>query len=327
MRSIPSAVAAGNRRIRTAAGTVALIGATALVLTACNDKAGTATPTSAVASSAAATSVVTNGQPGGKSGQSTVRAVGKTGWFDGFAITVDTATLVPDEYGGAKVLIDITYKNTTLDNKTMGNNTSLLVDDEVDGGASWDNPTVPGGGSATGKVTTPVESAKDAEHLLDTMTVVYGQASDNQTKIPLSAAGKVESVQPKTLPITGTLVQGHTTIEVTAGKLDPSYAKNERGKNELALHIKITGGQGVPAGGANIFTEYFSLKTPDGKTVVADDRSPINELLDAGKTIDNPKNYVVFVLPTPTTGDYVLSYNSQKEEGAATAPTFAFTVS
>ncbi|WP_146251252.1 hypothetical protein [Nocardia tenerifensis] len=315
-----SAAPARSRRIRSAAGAFALLGAAALVLTACNDKAGTATPASTT------TSVASNGTPGGNAGQSTVRTVGKTGWYEGFDITVDKATVVPDQFGGAKVLIDITYKNTTLDNKTLSNNTSLLVGNQVDGGASWDNPTVPGNGSATGKVTTPVKSAKDAEHLLDTMTLVYGQGTDNQTKIPLSAAGKVESEQPKEFPLTGTLVQDQTTIEVTEGELAPSYTKNERGKDELALHIKITGGQEIPAGGANIFTEYFSLKTPDGRDLVADDRGQINELLEAGKTIDNPKNYVVFVVPAPATGNYVLTYNAKKEEGAATAPTFAFTL-
>ncbi|WP_433663037.1 hypothetical protein ACQPW1_13410 [Nocardia sp. CA-128927] len=320
---ISSVVPARSRRIRTAAGAAALISAAALVLTACNDKDGAATPVSATP----ATSVVANGSPGSNNAsQSTVRTVGKTGWYEGFDITVNKATVVPDEFGGAKVLIDITYKNTTLDNKTMSNNTSLLVGNEVDGGASWDNPTVPGGGSATGKVTTPVKSAKDAEHLIDTMTVVYGQAADNQTKIPLSAAGKVESVQPKAFPVTGTLTQDQTTIQVTAGKLSPSYTKNEHGKNEIALHIKIIGGSGVAAGGSNIFTEYFSLKTPDGQNLVADDRGTINELLGAGQTIDNAKNYVVFVVAAPATGNYVLTYNSQKEEGAATAPTLAFTV-
>ncbi|WP_069164321.1 hypothetical protein [Nocardia altamirensis] len=326
MRStlISSIAPARRRRIRTAAGAFALLSAATLALTACNDKDGTATPSP----SAPATSAVANGSPGStNTGQATVRKIGKTGWFEGFDITVDKATVVPDEYGGAKVLIDITYKNTTLENKTMSNNTSLLVGNQVDGGASWDNPTVPGGGAAAGKVSTPVKSAKDAEHLLDTITVVYGQASDNQTKIPLAAAAKVESIEPKKLAVSGTLVQDQTTITVTGGTLTPSYTKDEKGKYELALHIKITGGPNIPGGGLNIFTEYFSVQTSGGQALVADDRNPINELLDANKTIDLPKNNVVFVVPAPGTGPYVLTYNAQKSEGAATAPTLALTVS
>ncbi|MEU1994994.1 hypothetical protein ABZ511_11125 [Nocardia gamkensis] len=308
-----------RRRAVTVAG-AALVVVSAMLLSACEDKDGTPvavspTPTSAVAV-----------RPGSDSGQSTVRTVGKTGWYDGFAITVDKATVVPDEYGGAKVRIDITYKNTTLDDHTLSITPSLLVGREVDGGAIFDSPAVPGNGSATGTATTSVASAKDAEHLIDTMTIVYGKAADNQTKIPLAAAGKVDSVQPRTLPISGTLVQDQTTIRITGGRISPSYTENENGKSDLALRIALVGGGGIPAGGTNIYYDYFTVRNPDGRTVAADIRGPINELLNADETIDNPKNYVVFVVPSPGTGSYTLTYNAQKEEGAAGAPTLSFTV-
>ncbi|WP_433522342.1 hypothetical protein ACQPZ2_35080 [Nocardia pseudovaccinii] len=313
--------AADRRRKITTIGAAVLIGSSALLLTACNDKdtkAGPTTPTSAQ-------STIGQGQPGANSGQSTVRTIGKTGWYEGFDITVDKATVVPDEFGGAKVLIDITYKNTTPDNKTISNNTYLQVDKEVDGGASFDSPTVPGKGSATGKVTTSVKTLHDAEHLLDTVTVIYGQASDNQTKIPLKVSAQVEGVAPKTLNVTGKLVQDQTTIEVTGGTLAPSYTKNERDKMDLSLHIKIIGGPGIPAGGSNIFYDYFTVKTPNGQTILADIRGPINELLNTNETIDNAKNYVVFVVPSPATGTYVVTYDAKKGEGAA--PNFSFTIS
>ncbi|WP_159845031.1 hypothetical protein [Nocardia sp. CY41] len=308
-----------RRRAVTAAGAT-LVVASALVLSACQGEDGTpvAIPP------ATATGVVA--EPGGTSGQSTVRTVGKTGWYDGFDITVDKATVVPDEYGGAKVRIDITYKNTTPDNRTLSSTPSLLVGKEVDGGAIFDSPTVAGNGSATGTVTTPVRSAKDAEHLLDTMAVVYGQAADNQTRIPLAAAGKVDSVRPKTLNVTGTLVQEQTTIRVTGGRISPSYTKKENGRSDLALRIELVGGPGIAAGGTNIHYDYFTVRTPDGQTVPADIRGPINELLDANETIDNPKNYVIFVVPSPGTGPYTVTYNAQRQEGAATAPTLSFTI-
>ncbi|MEU1545134.1 hypothetical protein [Nocardia sp. NPDC005745] len=317
--TIDSSIRPVRRRAVTVAG-AALVVVSAMLLSACEDKDGTP-----VAASPTPTSVVA-GRPGSDSGQSTVRTVGKTGWYDGFAITVDKATVVPDEYGGAKVRIDITYKNTTLDDHTLSITPSLLVGREVDGGAIFDSPAVPGNGSATGTATTSVASAKDAEHLIDTMTIVYGKAADNQTKIPLAAAGKVDSVQPRTLPISGTLVQDQTTIRITGGRISPSYTENENGKSDLALRITLVGGAGIPAGGTNIYYDYFTVRTPDGRTVAADIRGPINELLNADETIDNPKNYVVFVVPSPGTGPYTLTYNAQKEEGAAGAPTLSFTV-
>ncbi|MEV6253677.1 hypothetical protein AB0L97_10515 [Nocardia sp. NPDC051911] len=314
-----SSVRPVRRRAVTVAG-AALVVASALLLSACQDEDGTpvAVPSTTATGVAA--------EPGAANGQSTVRTVGKTGWYDGFDITVDKATVVPDEYGGAKVRVDITYKNTTLDNHTLSITPSLLVGKEVDGGAIFDSPTVPGNGSATGTATTSFKSAKDAEHLIDTMTVVYGSAADNQTKIPLAAAGKVDSVQPKALAVTGTLVQDQTTIQVTGGRISPSYTKDENGKSDLALRIKLVGGPGIAAGGTNIYYDYFTVRTPDGQTVAADIRGPINELLNANETIDNPKNYVVFVVPSPGTGPYTVTYNAQKQEGAATAPTLSFTV-
>lgn len=294
--------------------------ASALLLSACQGEDGTPV----AAPSATATGVAA--ASGGTSEQSTVRTVGKTGWYDGFDITVDKATVVPDEYGGARVRIDITYKNTTPDHRTLSSTPSLLVGEEVDGGAIFDSPTVPGNGSATGTATTPVASAKDAEHLLDTMTVVYGQGADNQTRIPLAAAGKVDSVQPKAVKVTGTLVQDQTTIQVIGGRISPSYTKNENGRSDLALRIKLIGGPGIAAGGTNIYYDYFTIRTPDGQTVPADIRGPINELLNATETIDNPKNYVIFVVPSPGTGPYTVTYNAQRQEGAATAPTLSFTI-
>ncbi|WP_157978339.1 MULTISPECIES: hypothetical protein [Nocardia] len=313
----------------TRIGAAALLGFSVLLTSACLDEETTGTPVTSAEGGVGGPQAPagTGAQPDSadSSGRAVVRTVGKTGWFEGFEITVDKATVVPDEYGGGKVLIDITYENTGLEAATLSNNSHLEMGREVDGGAGFDNPTVPGKGTATGKVTTPVQVLKDADHLLDTITVVYGEASDNQTRIPLAASSKVESVQPRTLPITGTLVQDPTTVEITGGTLGPSYAKNERGADELALRIKLVGGAGIPDGGTNIYYQYFSLKTPDGRTVVADFRGTINELLGRGETIDNPRNYVIFVVPTPVAGQYVLTYNADKDPG--TAASMPFTVS
>ncbi|WP_157574114.1 hypothetical protein [Nocardia jejuensis] len=316
-----------KRRVRMAFGAAALV-AVAVLGTACNgDKGNPVAATTSAGQPDGAQQQNGGGQQKDKQKQSTVRTIGKTGWYEGFEITVDKATVVPDEFGGGKLTVDITYKNTRLDNATMSNNTYLQVGGQVDGGASFDSPEVPGKGSATGKVTTPIRALEDANHWLDTVTVLYGQSSDNQTKIPLSASGKVESVQPRSVNVTGTLTQDQTTIEITGATLTPSYTKNELGKMELALHVKIIGGSGISDGGSNIYYDWFSIKTPAGQLVTADTRGPINELLNRNETIDNPKNEAIFVVPSPGTGQYVLTYNALKDAGAASAPTLNFTVS
>ncbi|WP_194827868.1 hypothetical protein [Nocardia sp. XZ_19_231] len=295
-----------------------------LCLTACNDEVGTAKPASTPVATSAGTPA---GAPAaGRAGQSTVRTVGKTGWYDNFAITVDKATVVPDEYGGAEVTIDITYANTGLADRMLGLTPTLLVNGELEGGATFDSPTVAAGGKGKGKAEVPVRSLDDAEHLIDTMTIVYGTATDNQTIIALKKDAKVQSVEPRSFPTSAKLTQGETTVTVTGATLHPSYSTGERGKSDVALHITLTGGSGIPAGGANIYYQYFSVRTPDGRTVPADFKGPINELLGARQTIDKPDNFVVFAVDSPGTGAYTLVYNALGAEGEASAPTAAFTL-
>ncbi|RDI64783.1 hypothetical protein [Nocardia pseudobrasiliensis] len=315
----------GIRRAVISVGASALIGTATVILTGCNDDVvgkPVATPT------AAAPSGVLGGVTGAAqpAGAPVTRTIGKTGWFEGFEITVDKATVTPGQYGGATLVVDITYRNTAAENKALSANAYLQLGGQVDTGASFDNPTVPGKGSATGKITTALRADQNPEQVLDSAIVVYGQATDNQAKIPLAAAGKVDSVRPRALTVAGKLVSDQTTIEITGGTLTPSYAKNERGKYELALHVRIVGGAGIADGGTNIFDDYFSVKSPDGQSLVADSRSPINELLEKNQTIDSPKNNAVFLVAAPGTGNYVLTYDTQKGDGTP-APTFAFTVS
>ncbi|AYF77443.1 hypothetical protein D7D52_30580 [Nocardia yunnanensis] len=311
----------------TTVGAAALIATSALLMTACNDK-NTPSPAATSLSAAAQPGAAQPGgtdKTGGTNSQASVRAIGKTGWYEGFEITVDKATVTPDESGGAKVRVDLTYKNTTTKDKTLDASPTLLINGAVDQGADSNTPTVPGKASATGDISTSVKKLDSAEHLLDTISVVFGTAADNQTTIPLKADAKADSVQPKTLNVSGTLVQDQTTVMVTGGTLTPSYTKGERNKMEVGLHIKLVGGSGIGDGGLNVFTEYFSLKGPDGQTVVADSRGFIDELLERNQTIDKADLYAVFVVPAPATGNYVLSYDATK--GASPAPTFAFTVS
>ncbi|MGW4121278.1 hypothetical protein [Nocardia sp. NPDC004711] len=316
----------------TTVGAAVLIATSAVLMTACNDKDTTgATPTSVSAAAQGAgqpnDTAAPGGalEPGGTNSQATVRTIGKTGWYEGFEITVDKATVTPDEFGGAKVRVDITYKNTTTKDQTLSIVPGVQIDGALDAGAGFDNPDVPGKGSAAGDVTTSVKKLDNAEHLLDTITIVYGTSADNQTLIPLKTDAKADSVAPGTLIVSGKLVQDQTTVEITGGTLTPSYTKGERNKMDLALHIRLVGGSGIAAGGLNVFYEYFSIKTPDGQNVVADIRGPIDELLNRNQTIDKADNVVVFVVPAPATGSYVVGYDATK--GASTAPTYSFTVS
>lgn len=315
----------------TTVGAAVLVATSAMLLTACNDKDVKGSPVTSVSAVPLGGATTGGGaapgsaDKGGSNSQATVRTIGKTGWYEGFEITVDKATVTPDGSGGASIRVDITYKNTTTKDKSLSVSAGLQINGAIDPISRDDTPTVPGKGSAAGDITTSVKKFDGADHLLDTINVVYGTAADNQTVIPLKADAKVDSVQPKTLTVSGTLVQDQTTVMITGGTLQPSYTKGERNKMDLSLHIKLVGGSGIGGGGLNVFTEYFSIKTPDGQSLVADSRGFIDELLDRNQTIDKADLVATFVVPSPGTGNYVVSYDATK--GASTAPTYAFTVS
>ncbi|WP_067823541.1 hypothetical protein [Nocardia inohanensis] len=303
--------AAGRHRFARFAA-ILLLGVTPLLLAGCNDKEdhsahdpnGTAAGQRNVSGTAASGTA--------SAGRSVVREIGKTGWWDGFTITVNKATVVP---GGAnensKVRIDLTYKNNT--GKAAAVDSSILFlenNGKVDNVANYDIPTVPGKGSAAGTISTSVPQTSDFEHLLDKLTVVFGQGSDNQTKFPLAASAKAESVQPKALTVTGKLVQAPITVEITGGELAPSYKKGEQGKMTVALNLKLSCGTGCAAGGYNVWDDDFKLETSSG-TIAADERGNVNELLSSESRTIEALTPVVFVLPAPGTGTYTLSYNNK----------------
>ncbi len=253
---------------------------------------------------------------------SLVRDIGKTGWWDGFAITADTATLTPD----GLLTVDLTYQNLTDQNSTPSSSGYLQVDGAVVS-ASFDFPTVPGEGTATGKLEATLSEGGDPEKLLDSAMLVYGEASDNQTKIPLNASGDVASTEPKTLDVSGELVQDQVIIEVVSGTLTPSYQSGEKDKMALALKVKLSCGPDCSKYGYNTNVNEFSIKTPDGNSVVADSRSPYCcDALYPHDVSDNPDNIVVFMVPAPGSGKYTLTYNNLKlTESGSAPPTLDFT--
>ncbi|MFD7845583.1 hypothetical protein ACFV4K_21925 [Nocardia sp. NPDC059764] len=306
-------------------GAAVLIATSAVLMTACNDKTGTPVPVTSVSAAPQGAGQPGATKPGGVDTRAFLRSIGKTGWYEGFEITIDQATVTADGFGGAKIRVDITYKNTTTANKTLAVVPAVQIGGAIDGGAGWNSPEVPGKGSATGDITASVKSYDTPEHLLDTITILYGSAAENQTRFPLKTDAKVESIAPRTLDISGKLTQDQTTVEITGATLTPSYTKNEAGKMELALRVKFIGGAGIAAGGTNISYTDFSAKTPAGSTEVADFRGAVIELLGRNQTIDKAGDVIVFLVPSPGTGPYTLSFDAAK--GEKPAGTLSFTVS
>jgi hypothetical protein len=259
------------------------------------------------------------------------RKVGKTGWYEGFAVTVDDVEAETGFGDNVDLTVNFTYQN--LGNEE-GNppEANIEVDGElVDG--FYDTPGIPGKGKAGGTVTFAVapergQAAMTPDQAMDKVTLVYGDAGDNQTKLPLAASGKVESVQPKDLTTTGKMVQGQLNFEVAGGTLSTSYKSGEKGKTLLNLRIKITCAPDCQASGYNTGRDEFSITAPDGTSVVADDRSLYCcDAIYPGTVSDDDRNILTFVVKSPGTGAYKLTYRHPGLTSGGTAPaTLDFTV-
>ena len=91
------------------------------------------------------------------------RQIGKTGWYDGFAITVADATAEQGFGDGVDVTVNLSYQNLGTEDDTPPD-----ADIEIDGQSQeglFDNPGIPGGGKAKGTVVLTVVPDKPNETL------------------------------------------------------------------------------------------------------------------------------------------------------------------
>ena len=238
-------------------------------------------------------------------------------------------TSQPDFGDSYAVTINFTYRNLGTDPATPPE-ASVEADGEVQSGF-FDTPTIPGAAKAKGTVAVhvvPNDGEKlSADQSIDKVILVYGNASDNQTTIPLAAGAKVESIEPKSLTVAGKLVQGPLNFEVVSGASAPSYEAGDKGKALLNLKIKISCAPDCAASGYNTGREEFSIIGPDGNSIVADQRSPYCcDAIYPGTVSDNQRNVLTFVVALPGTGKYTLTYKNPSLTSGGTAPaTFDFT--
>ncbi len=293
-----------------------------------SNQAAAGSPTGSTDTSAASTTdtdVSTSASPA-----PVTREIGKTGWYDGFAITVVEATAEQGFGDGVDVTVNLQYQNLGTEDGNPPN-----ADIEIDGQTQeglFDTPGIPGGGKAKGSVVLTVVPDKPKDTLtfdqaIDKVSLVYGDTADNQTSIPLAKSAQVASVEPKDLPAAGTLSQGQITIDVVSGTLVPSYESGEKGKTLLNLRVKLTCAAGCQAQGYNTGVEEFSVTGPDGTSVIADSRSEYCcDALYPETVSDSERNIITFVVPSPGTGAYTLTYKNSSLTAAGTAPgTLAFT--
>jgi hypothetical protein len=288
---------------------------------------GTTEPSSAASSTSESESTTSSAER-----EPLTREIGKTGWYDGFAITVDEAT-ASESFGGVDLEVSYTLENLGTD-VGFPPRPSIQIDGNAQDGF-FDAPSeVPAGGRSEGTATLFVSEDEDApldfDEAMDRVVWVYGDAEDNQTLIPFDESEDVTSIEPRDLEVTGTLTQGQIITEVRSGRLSPSYESGDKDVFNIDLSIKITCAADCSPSGWYIDRSDFSLTGPDGLSNTPDDRLSgfCCEALYPDTISDDERNVLTFQVDAPATGDFTLTLNNASTADAGVAPaTFAFSIS
>ncbi|WP_241031995.1 hypothetical protein [Rhodococcus pseudokoreensis] len=248
------------------------------------------------------------------------REIDKIGWHDGFEITVDKVTAKPDD-ATTTLDFDLNYKNLVGVSHTPTDKAYL----EVDGAVvklSFDSPEIAGGGQASGTATASLKTSSDApdvDDVVDSVVLVYGQADQNQTRIPLAEHDSVESIEPRGIPAGMTF---GTDMEITLDEafLWPSYQTGEKDKHEVWVKIHAHCGRCSTGGFSDVNPGDFELTGPDGQSSRGDKRGGfISENVSSINKIEG--EWIVFVMDEPTPGAYTFLWENSNPAKPAQAST------
>lgn len=241
--------------------------------------------------------------------------VDKTGWYAGFAITVEQAT-ASESFKGADVELALRFTNIGRETARIPSAMSTEVDGSV-ATTSGDLPQddIPSGATAEGTLFVAVpaqndDEAVDLQGAIDSVVLVYGEKGDNRTVIPLAQGAKVDSVEPRSLAAGGALAQSSVTVELLGGDLAPSYLSGEAGKVTIDLLIKVTCAADCRASGYYSSVEYFTLTDAAGVTIAPDSQRTwyCCEAIYPGTVVQGDHSNLVFVVDAPATGAWTLTY-------------------
>ncbi|MFE3444817.1 hypothetical protein ACFXNW_17445 [Nocardia sp. NPDC059180] len=233
-----------------------------------------------------------------------VREVDKTGWYGGFAITVDEVSAKEADSGATEVEVKLGYEN--LIGATLAPPDKAYL--EVDGGEvvdlRFDSKKIAGYGKGKGTATGTLGTTDGSlDDVLDDVVLVYGKTDGNLTKIPFAQKEKVESIEPKGISVGQTIGSNPVAVTLSKAFLWPSYEPGEKGKYELWVETDLALSADYKGYGYNVYPKNFTVTSPSGETDSADKRSSFySELLTNGGSIEG--EWLVFLIDGPAKGDY-----------------------
>lgn len=248
---------------------------------------------------AAATTTPLAGADGGSTIKPAVRPINKSVWFGGFKVTLGAATLHQVTPGSRRVDIDARFENQGGDSVSITGAldlTSAGQHYQVDA-ASAQLPQVPGQATGSGLLSFDV----DRNFSFDDAVVTFGRPAHQQATVPLGSAGRLVTLQPIPLTVTGSLTSGVFKLDLTGGEIRSdsltNYVEADSGQRFLRLVFNLSTSKSENFSGANL-----ALQLPDGTSVAADDAPVV--ILDPGPAQQNQA--ARFTLKDPTAGHYNL---------------------
>lgn len=249
------------------------------------------------------------------------RTIGKMVWWQGFEISVDKLKAEPQVGSGVKLTIDVAWKNLGAQPATpplpaLDNNGEALSPTSDVGQAS-------GQASVNGTLTTyiPAESPTariDPAKVTDALKLVWGQAGDNQSIVPLDESTDPTTFEPQEVAgLTGKISTPTVVIDVSEGTYGWSYQSGQKGKFVLKARIKISCGTPCPPEGTAMGLTDLTLTVPGESTPLSanDENSDFCcEAVYPGTVSDDPSNTIAFVLDKEPSGSYKLTYKPERTD-------------
>jgi hypothetical protein len=249
------------------------------------------------------------------------RDIGKTVWWEGFEISVDTLTAEPQAGTGLNVTIDATWKN--LGDEPASPPTPALEREGEVLSLSTDAGQAAGQALVNGTLTGYVPSESPTETIdpaawTDSLTLVWGEAGDNQSIVPLDESTEATTFEPQEVAsFSGTITTPTVVIDVSEGTYGWSYKSGQKGKFVLKARIEISCGTPCPDEGTAMALADLTLTTPGTSSPLSpdDDNSDFCcEAVYPGTVSDDPSNTVAFVLDDEPSGSYTLTYTPDRAD-------------
>ena len=281
---------------------------------------------SATKTTVSTTQATTSPQGASTTAAQATRPIGKTVWFDGYKVTIDTASLDRTSGGGQAGVLTLaaTFENLGNDPAAFNGQTAVSSHgQDFPTSGTGTVPSVPGGGKGKGSITYEVDNT----FTLDDAVVTFGKPDETRAKVPLGTSGSLVALAPLAVSGLSPVSPGQVKVDLKSGeaRADKTSEHGQAASGHWYVYLKgaltFSGG----ASGTNFGPGDVAVKLPDGTSVVgeaADSKSCCFALYPSQPPADFTFRFLV---ADPPSGSYTATIRSKVDGNDVSAP-FTFQV-